>query len=124
MAVLRAFAVTLRPVFVFPNRNTLRKTQTLLWDNFWRWLEPKIPSSSVSKPISWRSGPKWNILLAGVGFSASDGFDSAKKLLPNNFRVFESVLVFRNAKTGRRVPAKVRSTAILPQEISMSLTDT
>ena len=123
MVVLRTFAVALRSVFVFLNTKTLRKTQTLLVDNFWRWLEPKIPPSSDSEPISWRSATIRSEVEHFAVWSWYFGFNSTKKLLPNNFRVFESVLVFRNTKTGRGVAAKVRSTAICPQEISMRLTD-
>ena len=124
MVVLRTFAVALRSVFVFLNTKTLRKTQTLLVDNFWRWLEPKIPPSSDSEPISWRSATIRSEVEHFAVWSWYFGFNSTKKLLPNNFRVFESLLVFRNTKTGRRVPAKVHSTTILPQEFTMSLTDT
>ena len=41
MAVLETFTATLRPVFGFLNTKTLSKTQKLLENNFWRWLEPK-----------------------------------------------------------------------------------
>ena len=108
---------------VSEHQKTFENTK-VVWEQLFCGVEAEIPTPG-SKIFHF--GPDFAERQL-MGSESLDGgifwLQPPPKVVPEQRLCFQKCFCVQEHKTSRRVTAKVRSTAILPQDISITLTDT